>query len=365
MDKGSSAYTSYEFTEDVAGFIMEKIMSGEPNWANPKIGHIHSHNTMGVFFSGTDKDELHDNVANHNFYVSLIVNNFMDMTAKIAFVGKRPPILVEQKYTSLNENGEIYEFVLGEATELTFNDVMFIHDCKVIKPQEEIVVEDTFRARLDFILEEAKKKEQEAAAKRKVDSRYVAPSEAEKQRKAGQGLNSYPPSHNNYPSSTTKLLEKVKEVNINGRKPFDADDSWDGGSLFSGIVGKDGEDVTTLDEDFVCYILRKGERHSNDNIEKCLEEVAMEQQPIDTLTDHIIDNFGGYYSSFFNDLSTVTMEDFLETVESCVLELETFEGKSTIAAKLIQKLKSYGTVLSEKWKDEVLGKGAKENVGQI
>ena len=44
-----------------------------------KVGHIHSHNVMRVFFSGTDMDELHDNAPSHNFYVSLIVNNLLTL----------------------------------------------------------------------------------------------------------------------------------------------------------------------------------------------------------------------------------------------------------------------------------------------
>lgn len=53
-------------------------MEGNEHLEECRIGHIHSHNTMGVFFSGTDWGELEDNAPNHNYYLSLIVNNFMD-----------------------------------------------------------------------------------------------------------------------------------------------------------------------------------------------------------------------------------------------------------------------------------------------
>jgi hypothetical protein len=43
---------------------------------------------MNVFFSGTDMGELNDNSPKHNIYLSLIVNNYLDMTAKLAFIGK-------------------------------------------------------------------------------------------------------------------------------------------------------------------------------------------------------------------------------------------------------------------------------------
>ena len=41
-----------------------------------------------VFFSGTDWSELEDNASNHNYYLSLIVNNFMDFCAKVCFIAE-------------------------------------------------------------------------------------------------------------------------------------------------------------------------------------------------------------------------------------------------------------------------------------
>lgn len=85
MDKGTGAATNYIFDPETVVDAFE----ANPDWMEKeyKIGHIHSHNTMNVFFSGTDMGELHDNAPNHDFYVSLIVNNKNEMTAKCAFVG--------------------------------------------------------------------------------------------------------------------------------------------------------------------------------------------------------------------------------------------------------------------------------------
>jgi hypothetical protein len=79
MDIGSSTYTEYDMDETVL-----EAFDVYPDAMRLKMGHIHSHNTMGVFFSGTDMDELIDNSDGHHVYFSLIVNNAGDVDAKLA-----------------------------------------------------------------------------------------------------------------------------------------------------------------------------------------------------------------------------------------------------------------------------------------
>jgi hypothetical protein len=112
MNKGTQAYTEYNFNEkkrDSSGYADRHIDYIEENehaleW---HLGHIHSHNTMAVFFSGTDMSELDDNSASHNFYLSLIVNNFMDFTAKVAFRATAE-YKISMPYIALDENGNKY-----------------------------------------------------------------------------------------------------------------------------------------------------------------------------------------------------------------------------------------------------------------
>jgi proteasome lid subunit RPN8/RPN11 len=97
MNKGSKAFTEYDFSDKaLIDYRMDNLESHD--W---KIGHIHSHNTMRVFFSGTDMSELIDNSEFHNYYVSLIVNNFMETTAKVAFRGEP----ISSTYLCKNEDG--------------------------------------------------------------------------------------------------------------------------------------------------------------------------------------------------------------------------------------------------------------------
>jgi len=116
---------------------------------------IHSHNTMDVFFSGTDWSELEDNSHNHNFYLSLIVNNFMDFTAKVGFVTEAVGI---QKFdfTAKDENGEKYVFNSKDYT--IKNKKFIVYDCNIISPLSEIIISDNFKEKVKTIIENSEKK---------------------------------------------------------------------------------------------------------------------------------------------------------------------------------------------------------------
>jgi hypothetical protein len=122
MDIGTSGYTEYDFGPDFVRRIMAK-----PHLLKMKKGHIHSHNTMSVFFSGTDDGELLENSAHHNIYVSLIVNNHNDMTAKIAFEAVQEAVSIKFKDENGNEK--------SRAVEGTESIVVFAYPCEIIKPK--------------------------------------------------------------------------------------------------------------------------------------------------------------------------------------------------------------------------------------
>lgn len=106
LDKGSSAATSYDFDTRFVDYMMEN-----EELEDYKIGHIHSHNNMGVFFSGTDLEELQDNAPNHNYYFSFIVNNKMDFQGKIATVLTAQLPTEEVTFEAKDEEGVLYATV--------------------------------------------------------------------------------------------------------------------------------------------------------------------------------------------------------------------------------------------------------------
>ncbi len=347
MDKGTSGYTEYHFDEDVAGFIMDKAME-DSEWMGIKIGHIHSHNTMGVFFSGVDMSELHENSPNHNFYLSLIVNNYMEMTAKISFVAKRPPVLIPNVYKAMDENGEIYEIEIGEPKEFRCNDTLFIHDCNIILPVTEITVDEAFKQRTDFIIEKASKKPVSTVNYSGKVWDSVSQSFIEKPTTSGSTAVPKIQTEQSF-NNGVKALGAGSEDSI--RVPFDHD------SVEEAI---DLTEMCGEDEAFVCYFMRKGDKLDVDTLEVCLQEVAMEDQPAQALADHIVDNFGDYYNRYFRDLDKVTMDDYLTCVEISVEELERYEGKYEFVALTVKGLKEYGTLLEKKWRDMVLTKDLRD-----
>jgi len=85
MDKGTAGYTDYKFGPKVQKYMKNLA---EERGIDPKtlyssrLGHVHSHVNMATGFSGTDMDELDDNVRNHNGYLSIITNNRKEYNAK-------------------------------------------------------------------------------------------------------------------------------------------------------------------------------------------------------------------------------------------------------------------------------------------
>lgn len=80
MDIGTSGFTQYAFDGSIGELALKYNIFDETSGVH--MGHIHSHNKMGVFFSGTDNQELIDNSENHFLYLSVIVNNNLDIIAR-------------------------------------------------------------------------------------------------------------------------------------------------------------------------------------------------------------------------------------------------------------------------------------------
>ena len=129
MDIGTSSYTEYSFNESIMNFY-DKF----PEAMNYKIAHIHSHNSMNSFFSSTDNDELKDNAKNYNYYLSLIVNNKMDMVAKLAMAGKSTQIL-----TLKDNNGLLFNLNTKEKSIIgTINVNVFPFDENITEIEKRV-----------------------------------------------------------------------------------------------------------------------------------------------------------------------------------------------------------------------------------
>jgi proteasome lid subunit RPN8/RPN11 len=151
MDMGSKAYTEYEIDNRYVDFLMEENQEHRMEW---HMGHIHSHNTMPVFFSGTDMDELNDNSESHNIYLSLIVNNFMDFSAKVAFRGRAESITEKIPYHAKDEEGN--EYIIDTANFNIKKEKMFVYDCDIVSKAEHISVGTDFSNQVKEIMKPKK-----------------------------------------------------------------------------------------------------------------------------------------------------------------------------------------------------------------
>lgn len=149
LDIGSKAYTEY----DPADPDLIKFLGENPTALMMKKGHIHSHNTMDVFFSGTDNDELIDNCGFHNFYLSLIVNNKNEMCAKIAFKAKS---IADSQITMSYRNQEGKEKQRKIVNQKETEGV-YVYKCQITKEAE--VVEDSFKGRFQELRDSKRRKE--------------------------------------------------------------------------------------------------------------------------------------------------------------------------------------------------------------
>lgn len=138
MDKGTSGSTSYEFTDFMDCF------DKQPELERKKIGHIHSHNSMNAYFSPVDDQELHNNVAAHNQYLSLIVNNDLKAVASWVF-------LVDQEYNQSfpKPNGK-------RGTVIGKQQIMIRIDLDIKYEIQKVELPDFFQDRVDKVIKDAK-----------------------------------------------------------------------------------------------------------------------------------------------------------------------------------------------------------------
>lgn len=322
MDKGTGAFTSYDFDGDVADYIMDKTME-DHEFATFKLGHIHSHNTMAVFFSGTDTDELHDNVSNHNFYLSLIVNNFMDMTAKLAYEVKA------SCYQAIDEKGEVYNIPLTDST----NRTMFIQECDIEVPTQEIVVEPAFEERTKHVI---KKCDEKPKSLPKPASHYYASGSAP----LGK------PNHQNV--LPIYVPNKGSEKDIDMTRPlFDHEDDKNRG----------GELDELLMDNFAAFVIQFGDNKIKDEDVKlitALEEMARFNQEAEAIAAHIITNYHTYYQDFFDDIDEVSMEEFTDTVDELAGAYGEYAERFPFLKVVIAYLRSYCSNLENKWREGLL-----------
>lgn len=359
MDKGNATYTEYNFDEDVAGYMMDKMIV-DPNFSNIKLGHIHSHNKMAVFFSGTDMDELYENCVNHNFYLSLIVNNLMEMEAKLVY---HTTCVQQREFTAKDEKGEEYKFDLPGQT----IEYMMEHGCIIDIPFKAPRVDQGFKDRLTHILDKSnkkfEKKEEPKVAGFLNESNQTLSSEWVHTKQGWVKKSDFvknTEAHNvkvNHATSGDRPSGFPKNNNQGLNDPFSGSEhTFEGDTkpLNQYFDPNDLEDRRIdVDELFTCYLLRLGVKFPNDNIEEAADYLASEGMTGDKFCQFIMPDFGKLYNKFYNDMSTVDMDDFLTTIENVIMFLEEFEAKYTFLPKFMEEMTEFSHELENSWRNRV------------
>lgn len=284
LDMGSQAYTEYNLDERFIDFI-DADFDERCTW---KLGHIHSHNTMAVFFSGTDLAELNDNAPSHNFYLSLIVNNFMDFTAKVAFIGEAKQSIKQVPFTAMNVRGHSY--IIEEQDFVVDSKKLFMYDCDIQSPLVSITVDEDFANQVKEIM----KPKPVAPRNNYVPTSYTPNAWT-------KGAYTDPNSSKKFQDYSQNSL--YSKNNYNQRSLFD---DWDTPSEGYGLIEHE-EDIQNLCMDL--FNVSNLRLEVNDNLEdiiELLQEVPMTPQEI---AKSVITNYAKSFNRYF---PKATSEEFVQ-----------------------------------------------------
>lgn len=313
MHKGTAGYTEYSYDDNLVEFRMKN-----PHTLKWKLGHVHSHNNMSVFFSGTDQSELEDNSPLHNYYLSLIVNNRMEMTAKVAMVGEVP------NYQCTDESGEKFDFEI-EAPKKT----MFIFDCDITVPGNNISVEDSFieRTREIIAISDTNKAKFDASKKSTgIDN----PLFDFKNRKT-------PGFKREFQTRFDKLNKKETGSHLDER-PLWQQVNEAKEVFFRGSDTKRIPEAYT-GEDFARVICRMGDGDITlDTLDDAITDLAASDRSYFDFVEHIILKYPEYYDEYWPKGKDFGMDHFLEATEDVISELEEYMDEHKFIEELITGL---------------------------
>lgn len=326
MHKGTQAYTEYEFGTDVMEFMIDNEAM-EKEW---KMAHIHSHNNMAVFFSGTDWSELEDNAPNHNFYLSLIVNNKMDFCAKVCFIADTDVEEVTVPYYAKDEHGNRYKY--GNQPVSSKKDKLIVYDCDIETP-ELAKPDEAFLARTKFIIDKAKPKYPTYTGKVHGSTTHKVGFTSTKVHNKSK----IPNTPYRYIGEGGKSRRVVPSGGFQGNqgKATQSLNTWDtrevqkavsepvGQSLVSSF--SDSEDIEQqILESFTMYLLNNGVEA---DAFRDLEEVVMQYEAMNmseqAIGNPIMENYGTMYATYFKNSTDVdTSGFFIETTTDVIQELD-------------------------------------------
>lgn len=309
LDRGSQAYTEYELDKRVDEYIGED-METRIQW---HIGHIHSHNTMAVFFSGTDMAELFENSEAHNIYFSLIVNNKLNYTAKVGMRAKVDQVVEDLPYFAADENGDQYEIGRGNVSITT--ERFYTYNCDIQAPEQ------VFNSEMwNF-------------------GKKVAQLFAPKAVKTYQPQNHW---QGNKPAVQTPMNRPGVGNNANGFQKIHTPSAQSKMNFQKLIEEMDEEDFVPMAEpEFVIASTIKGALaiQGKENLFSILEDIS-EEDGIEHFIEEVISGINTNYLVYYeNIVEDTTQETFVEHTDAVILMLEELAPHYTFLQKVVEFLK--------------------------
>ena len=351
MDKRSAGYTEYEYNKrslfDINKFddkhidYIEEMCEEHPEVLKWKIGHIHSHNSMSVFFSSTDMEEIKDNSKSHNFYLSLIVNNNMDTIAKVASYAEAKDS-VDASFLARDENGKEYEI---KKQKLNFKESIYnFYDCQIIKEDIKPRVDTRFIKTVDTIIKEAEKRTTTSYGN--FGQNYFTPLE----NSCNRDKNYFQKHYNPWEKEILSDKNKFQYVNLetSSKNSFNKfqEKSY---KAIQDTAFNDLEISVSPIEAFTVYILNNGEEEENTTVEEFLsivEEEIMERGDWFYDVKDFIVKYPDYYAEFFPELAE-DEQYFIEVTNSVIEILSEAQVRFDFVLPLIKGLNRFLKTFNE------------------
>jgi proteasome lid subunit RPN8/RPN11 len=324
MDIDTKTTTSFDWDADIVDYRMDNPESLD--WI---VGHIHSHNSMSVFFSPTDMGELNDNCPRHNFYLSLIVNNYNDMKAKIAMFAQIPH---PDRFICKDETGEDFKLTLRDPV---LTPYMFLYDCIINYTVVKLVVPNNFEDRFkDLTQKHLEKVRTTKAAEVKNPALSGGLVTSMKGTEDDRRYKSRFPDYNN---KNEKYLQQMQQ------KEFQ---EWQK-SFEQTSPELDLADLEISEqEEFEAYVLRLGNIIKDDTLVSALEDLVLQQLSPESIAVSISESYLAYYNQFHDGKRNVENVDLmLDTLEEFIVDLEAEAddmSSAYYAQPIIAELRSIG-----------------------
>lgn len=342
MNKGTLAYTTYQYNrknykdpsknDDKHIDYVMKMSEKNPSVMTWNIGHIHSHHSMLSYFSSTDIKELRDNSKHHNFYLSIVVNNRLDIVGKVAVYAEVKQE-VKGVFKAKDEKGK--DYVVTNKNIIIQEDFTTMYDCEIIKEDIVVRVDPWFVESVESIIKDADSE---------TTDRYLHRSNYD-WRNQYEGMRNIPPnSPENLVNHTSKRNQWIQDAPIIPKEQ----------RLTDQRVQERIEEPCDLDS-FIQYCLTKG-RYTGRRPKAFISLLDLLQNSSQVNPTDFVLHYPDRFTEYFMDDEEVEDTGYFHMITELVIErLEELELDYPILTPIVVALSKFLTQLENQLDAEFNG----------